>query len=83
MTSERPRFTATFDSERPLTGIVLDEERSRYARFPTMPHAERAAAHLNDDPSGRLAANLLWRSTATARFLPPNEDLNPDEAVTA
>lgn len=63
------RFVATFDSERPWMGVVVDEESSRYAAFPSVAHAERVAEKMNaqelDLGLPQLAPLLTWRSTVT------------------
>lgn len=76
------RYVATFDSLRPLRGVVVDEEGGRYAGFPSVARAERAAATMNQlplvDDAPSLANNLTWRSIETGeRIDPESVDLGP------
>lgn len=66
------RYVATFDSESPERGIVLDEVGARFARFPSVAKAAETADKLNHPElpgMPRLADVLVWRSTDTGNRL--------------
>lgn len=51
------RYEATFDSEDPKIGVVVDNQKDRHAFFPTLDRAQRAADSLldTDEPP------FIWR----------------------
>jgi Rad3-related DNA helicase len=55
--SHSKRYTATFDSENPERGVLIDGSRDRFAFFPSLEHAQRAAARLSDDDE----PPYMWR----------------------
>lgn len=72
------RFVATFDSLRPARGVVVDEEAERFAGFPTLELAQRAAASMNRlelvEGLPHLSRNLAWRSIVTGERIEPESD---------
>jgi len=62
------RFVATFDSERPTAGVIVDEVRRRYCTFPSLPKAQEAAERWNGLPAD-ADPPMAWRSVATGERL--------------
>lgn len=65
-------YTATFDSDRPERGVVIDEERSRYCTFPSLEQAASVAERWNGLPAD-ADPPVIWRSTVTGGRIEPGE----------
>ena len=59
------RYAATFDSDRPHLGVVIDQQRDRYCTFPSPERAQRAADHWNQPPLWDHDPPMVWRSVRT------------------
>lgn len=51
------RYEATFDSENPEMGVLIDTQKDRHAFFPTPARAQRTADRLTDDDE----PPFMWR----------------------
>lgn len=58
------RYTATFDSERPEHGVIIDDERGRYCTWPSLEKAQETAERWNQLPPD-ADPPVIWRCTTT------------------